>query len=451
MLCRNEVILAFRRAVSELGDRLPEGTRPRAIAHRAHEIYCAGLAPHRKKPSPETFRKFATGRLAIPEVARLLKSAHVQPAARAPLDRERLREVFREAIRSMESRLLQGRARPLQIVRRAYKIYVREDSRGELRPSHHTFERLIYGKRSDPEILDLIHAVLKKKDEGYLRGLQGLAWERPDPPTASQEDPASLFLRDVRRGAVPSRGRIKKTSNASVKTFLQGFYETFPEAREKPFAASLGRFWARWSEDRGGDSSQIGRRAGRILRQEYEEGIAGDLLPYVLDERLHLRPVRDYLLMRGWLQGTIECLRRRSDWESREQAGILGRNFSSIVLRALHNGRADYAQEAVLKLPRMIERLDHAIDGLAAAEPEAAHLLRSNRLTVFARALHSGYLDYPDEVAEELPKVLKDVNRRISRLEETSPEAARNLRADVPSAVYRALTNGTLETLARLK
>jgi hypothetical protein len=65
----------------------------------------------------------------------------------------------------LESRLVQGLARPLQIVRRAYKIYVREGSRGdESRPSHHTFERLIYGKRSDPEILDLIHTVLKKKD-----------------------------------------------------------------------------------------------------------------------------------------------------------------------------------------------------------------------------------------------------------------------------------------------
>jgi hypothetical protein len=287
--------------------------------------------------------------------------------------------------------------------------------------------------------------------EGYLRGLQGLAWERPDPPTISQEDPATLFLHDVRHGAVPSHGRIKKGSVVSVKIFLQGFYETFPDAKEKPFAASLGRLWARWSEVRGGDPSQIGGRAGQILQQEYEEGIAGDLLPYVLDVRLHLRPVRDYLLMRGWLQGTIECLRRRSDWESREQSGILGRNFSSIVLRALHNGRADYAQEAILKLPRMIAQLNRAIDRLAATEPEAAHLLRSNRLTVFTHALHSGYLDYPDEVAEELPKLLKDVNRRISRLEETSPEAARNLRADVPSAVYRALTNGTLETLARLK
>jgi hypothetical protein len=129
--------------------------------------------------------------------------------------------------------------------------------------------------------------------------------------------------------------------------------------------------------------------AQSVLKQEYDEGIAGDLSAYLLDDRLHLRNVRDYLLMRGWLQGAIECLRRRSDWEGRAQAQVLAGNFSSIVLRALHNANVGYAATAVRQLPRMIARLDQATKRLAATEPEAAHFLRKNRSTILTRALHS--------------------------------------------------------------
>ncbi len=283
--------------------------------------------------------------------------------------------------------------------------------------------------------------------EGYLRGLQGLAWETPASAKSSEGDSAAVFLHDVRGGKIALRGRLKQGSTSSLKAFLQGVYETFAEAKDKPFVRALGRLWVRWSEDRTDPAIEVGKGIGRVLKQEYEEGVAGDLSPYLLDDRLHLRNVRDYLRMRGWLQGTIESLRKRPDWESREKAEVLSSNFSSIVLRALHNANVGYAAEVVSSLSKMTARLDLATKRIAAAEPEAAHFLRKNRATILTRALHSGYLDYPEQAAEELPRFLKELNQKISRLEATSPEEARNLRAGVSSSVYRALTNGKLASL----
>ncbi len=283
--------------------------------------------------------------------------------------------------------------------------------------------------------------------EGYLRGLQGLPWEPPVAKAPSPDDPASLFLHDVRKGAVALRGRIKKGSASSVKAFLQGVCETFPEAEKKPFAGALARLWIRWSAERSESSLEAGRRLGQILKQEYEEGVAGELSPYILDDRLHLRNVRDYLRMRGWLTGVVEHLRRKPDWEGREQAEILASNFSSVVLRALHNANVGYAAEAVAKLPAMIRDFNRAVERLAAKDPEAAHFLRNNRLTILTHALHSGYLDYGDRAVKELPAVLKKMNEKIGRLEISSPESARTLRANLPAAIYRALTNGKIESI----
>jgi hypothetical protein len=164
MLDREHVIEAFLKALGELGLGKKEGTiRPRAVAVRAHEIYCGRLPAHIKRPSAETFRKFATGRLAIPEVVERLEGANVQPVSRARLDRDRLKAVFQEAIQRMEARLFKRPARPLQIARRAHEIYVRETSKSDAVPSHYTFQRLIYGKAADPEILKLIEAACKGK------------------------------------------------------------------------------------------------------------------------------------------------------------------------------------------------------------------------------------------------------------------------------------------------
>lgn len=278
--------------------------------------------------------------------------------------------------------------------------------------------------------------------EGYLRGLQGLAWEKSPAAIPGDGDVAGLFLYDVRNGLVPLRGRIKKETAASLGAFLAGLSETFPGAETKSFAAALSRLWVRWSGHGEAIAKDVGSKAGEILKAEYEEGIAGDLSAYLLDDRLHLRDTRDFLRMRGWLRGTIEHLRRKSDWDRRERADVLESNFSSIVLRALHNANVDYAAAAVAGLPRMTSELDQAIGRLAATEPEACHFLRKNRSTVLTRALHSGYLDYPAEAAKELPKTLKELNSKIRDLEETTPEAARDLRANVSSLVYRALTNG---------
>jgi hypothetical protein len=163
MLERETVIRAFHEALQrQLEGPQKGGIRPRSVALRAHAIYCAILRPDQKRPSPETFRKFATGRLAIPEVVELLKSADVRATVRARLDRQRLRAVFQEAIQRLETRLFKGQARPLQIARRAHEIYTREVPGGS-QPSPHTFQRLIYGKAADPEIMTLIESALKKR------------------------------------------------------------------------------------------------------------------------------------------------------------------------------------------------------------------------------------------------------------------------------------------------
>jgi hypothetical protein len=163
MLDKDRVLNAFLQALREPGPGKRAGTvRPRAVAVRAHEIYCAGLAEGEKRPAVETFRKFATGRLAIPEVVRLLKAADVRATLRARLNRNRVREVFREAVQRLENRLVKGHARPLQIARRAYELYTKDE---ETPPSRHTFQRLIYGKTADPEILALIENASKRKED----------------------------------------------------------------------------------------------------------------------------------------------------------------------------------------------------------------------------------------------------------------------------------------------
>lgn len=163
MLDRDTIFQAFRQALEELSqaDRSRE-LRPRTIALRAHEIYCLGLEPGAKKPSHDTFRKFATGQWSFPRVLELLQNANIRAVPPQRLDRRKLRLVFEEAILRLENRLLKGQARPRQIVRRAYELYTRDAAQESLQPSHRTFERLVYGKAADPEILTLVEAALAK-------------------------------------------------------------------------------------------------------------------------------------------------------------------------------------------------------------------------------------------------------------------------------------------------
>ncbi|HEX5036028.1 MAG TPA: hypothetical protein VFX30_02615, partial [bacterium] len=151
MLNHQKVLAAFREVLSAFGEGTdPALIRPRAVAIRAHQIYCEGLQSGEKRPALVTFRKYVGGKSANSEVVAMLQGALIRPATRARLDRNRLREVFQEAVRRLESRLLKGQARPVQIARRAYEIYVNESGDSASQPSHHTFERLIYGKAADP-------------------------------------------------------------------------------------------------------------------------------------------------------------------------------------------------------------------------------------------------------------------------------------------------------------
>jgi hypothetical protein len=274
---------------------------------------------------------------------------------------------------------------------------------------------------------------------------------------APAENPAERFLKDVRRGSVPLRGRIKKYSQDCLESFRQGLLETFPEADGKQFTGAVVRLWVRWlasqvtipsDQEATAFSLETGRGVGEILRVEYIEGVAGRFSTALLNKRLHLTGTRDYLHMKAWLQERIETLRGQTDPESRECGEILAANFSSIVLRALHNAGPGYAAEAIQRLPAMMKDLDLAIRNLAAIEPEASRHLKNNRLTILTRALHSGSFDYAGKVTETLPTALKDLDRQIERLESSSPEIAKTLRSNKRTVIYRALTNGRLDYLA---
>jgi hypothetical protein len=278
--------------------------------------------------------------------------------------------------------------------------------------------------------------------EGYLSGLQGHPWR-----TSREEDAA--FLGRVRAKDFPLRGRIKKNSAPTADSFTAGFLESFPDAAEKPFLRSLSRLWARRCDGGTWEESSFleGRNAGERLREEYGEGTAGGLSVLLLDERLHLRPVRLYLRMKGWLIGRAESLSRSRDPWEREAGKILSSNVSSVVLRALHNGDPDYASRCVERVPVILRFWSKSIARLAAREPEAAGVLRDNRLTVITYTLHSGYFDYPERILGGFSESLSRFDRKLADLRASDPETARILEANRLSVVYRALANGRVEYL----
>lgn len=163
MLDKNKVLAAFFEVL-----RLPEGMtlqglKPRAVAHRAHRIYCADLAPEDKRPSPETFRKFATGPRALPEVVEALKAASVRTSERGRVNRAKLIDAFQKAILSLDGQTSGRVLRSSRVARRAQEIY-REGETGPC-PSYHTFRRLLYGKTADAEIVALLRPLASSTTE----------------------------------------------------------------------------------------------------------------------------------------------------------------------------------------------------------------------------------------------------------------------------------------------
>lgn len=157
MLNRERVLTVFRQVLDQMKESGEMGkVRPRAVAVRAHEIYCAGLGIEEKKPALVTFRKFVSGKSALPEVLELLNEAEVRPATRVRLNRGHLYQAFRQAVESLQSRILMGRARPLDVARKAYEIYSRSLNDVDPRPSHLTFQSLVYDKETDEEIQSLL-------------------------------------------------------------------------------------------------------------------------------------------------------------------------------------------------------------------------------------------------------------------------------------------------------
>jgi len=158
------VLTAFREALEPLNcsEHFAKKPSPRNVAVRAHAIYCVRVGPMDKKPALVTFRKFVSGKSALPEIVTLLKEADVCARSRVGLDHDRVRAAFREAIERLQARILKGQARPLHVARRAYEIYSQSLDAIEPRPSRLTFHSLVYDKEGDPEIRSLLSTVKKK-------------------------------------------------------------------------------------------------------------------------------------------------------------------------------------------------------------------------------------------------------------------------------------------------
>lgn len=161
MLDRGRVLGAFDEALRYLKGRCSNGcVHPHAVAVKAHALYCQGLPEKAKKPSAVTFKRYVSGRGSPRDVLDLLQSFGVVPASRVALCRATLMSAFREAVGQMEGRIRRGKARALHIADRAHEIYAQKTAECGVRPSRHTFRRLVFGKTADPQVIRLLEQLL---------------------------------------------------------------------------------------------------------------------------------------------------------------------------------------------------------------------------------------------------------------------------------------------------
>lgn len=290
---------------------------------------------------------------------------------------------------------------------------------------------------------------------GFRAGIQGDSFVPPaEAPTSADPTPREwgAFLRRVRAKDLNSRGRLNDGAEACADAFLAGALEVFPEARTKVFLKTLRRVWGvrmsptksplalPVSRERLKFSREVGRHGGERLRVDYEAGRLAGLGKTVLDHKLHLRNVGDYLEASGWLLGRVTLLKD----PFAERSELLARNHASVVHRAFHSGNVRYPAEAVEALPSMLQILDLAIARWETSDPDAAQALRSNRDSVINRSLHGGDLNYPAAVVEALPRMLQTWDQAIAGWESSDPETARILRSNRASVISRALNVGNL-------
>lgn len=291
---------------------------------------------------------------------------------------------------------------------------------------------------------------------GFCAGAQGDAFIPPQEvraPAHPVSDEWEAFLRKLRSKELTSRGILNEGAEACAIAFLTGAIETFPEAETKVFLATLGRVWgvrmspaqrpltAPVSEERLKFSREVGRLGGERLRSDYEAGRLGGLGKTVLDHKLHLRNVGDYLEASGWLMGTVAFLKSRFP----ERGELIARNHASIVHRAFHGGNLRYPEEVVEALPSLLQSLDLEIARWASRDPDAAGALRTNRDTILSRALHSGDLNYPHRATKAIPEMLKTLDDQGTHWEAGNMDAANALRANRASIVSRALNQGNFD------
>ena len=157
------VFKSFKKAIGELKGKIPkEAIRPRRIARRAHQLYCADLSSNVTPPSLSTFTKRVCKEMAWPRIQQLLKTSGIQAKVRVKLDRPGVLAAFLEAAEKLSCRTNHRKIRPALLAHFAFRLYVRDLSENEPRPSHHSFLCLIYGKKADPEILRMIGEKLNR-------------------------------------------------------------------------------------------------------------------------------------------------------------------------------------------------------------------------------------------------------------------------------------------------
>jgi hypothetical protein len=327
---------------------------------------------------------------------------------------------------------------------------------------------------------------------GFLAGSQGRPWAPPpETPSPSGTIPQEweAFLKGVRTRALTSRGPLNAGAEACAGAFLVGALAVFPEAEGKVFLKTLSRLWgARMSptaatiavpvsRKRLQFARNAGRYGGERLKEDHEAGTRGGIGRTVLDHKLHLRNVDDYLGLNGWIFGMVEFLKARSS----ELGDLLARNRASIIHRAFHSGRPDFPAEAIGALPSLVNDLNREAARWETSDPDVAEALRSNRDTIINRAFHSGDLnyperavraipamlqsldgltanrasivsralnrgdfDYPEAAVQRIPELFETLDREIARLDPNVSKTARILEANRATIVMRALANGNL-------
>ena len=242
---------------------------------------------------------------------------------------------------------------------------------------------------------------------GFLDGIRGMDRDVQNPlfsPSDPIETEVRTFLGSVRRGEISAKGALNDGAKGCADAFFQGAIAVFPDAASKAFLKTTARLWGKRmsSDERRGFAEEAGRRAGAILRDDYDAGRAGGLAASVLDAKLHIRSVDDYLALQGWFLGILQFMMTHARENDPETAKILRGNRDSVIYQSFHSGQLDYPEQMLQEIGDAVRDFDRKVNEMEASDPETAKILREDRGSVIYRALNGGQLDYPERVIQAL-------------------------------------------------